>query len=149
MRKHVNQVEFARQPSEIFPILHTPSAIRQWWGAARVIVNPHAGGTWTAAWGQSEDDPDYITTATISAIEAPRCLKLSDFDYFSKGGNPPFDMSGITTEFILEQTAQGCALTVIQDGFPDDHAADDYFSACAQGWDDTLQSMSKFVAGMP
>jgi uncharacterized protein YndB with AHSA1/START domain len=45
----------------VFRLLLTPSAIREWWGVSRDIVTPEQGGIWVAAWGEDEDDPDYVT----------------------------------------------------------------------------------------
>ena len=59
-RKHVHEEIFPASVERLFTLLHTPSAIRRWWGAAHAIVVPETGGTWAAVWGEAEDDPDYI-----------------------------------------------------------------------------------------
>lgn len=43
-------IELPVSPTEVFELLHTPSAIRHWWGAARAIVLAQPGGIWTATW---------------------------------------------------------------------------------------------------
>lgn len=43
------------KPERVFAILHTPSAIRAWWGASRVIVLPHEKGVWAAVWGNENE----------------------------------------------------------------------------------------------
>ena len=43
-RKHIHEEIFDAEPETVFALLHTPSAIRQWWGASHVIVNPKPGG---------------------------------------------------------------------------------------------------------
>ena len=80
-RKHVHQIQLSVAPEEVFAILITPSAIRDWWFASRAIVMAREGGTWAVAWGKFEDDPDYITTATIQAFDPPRRMLLTDFKY--------------------------------------------------------------------
>jgi uncharacterized protein YndB with AHSA1/START domain len=57
-RKHIHEEIFHVDPETLFALLHTPSAIRRWWGASRVIVDPKSGGVWVGLWGE-EDSPDY------------------------------------------------------------------------------------------
>ena len=71
-RAHVHSEEFPVSPDRLFAILTQPSAIRSWWSASRAIVVPAKGGTWAAAWGEDEDDPDYVTVATLSEFEPPK-----------------------------------------------------------------------------
>jgi uncharacterized protein YndB with AHSA1/START domain len=52
MRSQTHQIELNDSAENVFSYLHTRSAIRAWWGAARAIVIPRQGGTWTAAWGR-------------------------------------------------------------------------------------------------
>ena len=66
-RRHVHaKIELPASPERVFALLHTPSAIRGWWSAARAIVLAKEGGTWAATWGESEDDPDHVTVASGS-----------------------------------------------------------------------------------
>lgn len=110
-RKHVHQIELAVAPEEAFAILHTPSAIRSWWFADRAIVLAREDGSWAAAWGDDEDDPNYITTATIKVFEPPRRLVLSDFKYYAKEGPLPFE-ANLTTEFTVIPAGEGAILKV-------------------------------------
>src|SRR5262245_65723227 len=89
-RKHVHCEVFTVTPERLFALLHTPSAIRGWWGAARAIALPQQGGIWAAVWGEAEDDPDYVTAATIREFDPPRRLVLADFQYHARTGPLPF-----------------------------------------------------------
>ncbi len=82
-RHHIHEEVFSASPRRMFALLHTPSAVRQWWSAARAIVIAEPGGIWAAAWGDSEDFPDYITLARIAEFEEPRRMVLSDYRYCS------------------------------------------------------------------
>jgi uncharacterized protein YndB with AHSA1/START domain len=64
-RKHIHEEIFDADPETVFALLHTPSAIRQWWGASHVIVNPKPGGVWVGVWGP-EDSPDFKIAETES-----------------------------------------------------------------------------------
>jgi uncharacterized protein YndB with AHSA1/START domain len=143
-RNHVHQIELPVAPEEVFAILHTPSAIRDWWFASRAIVMAQEGGTWAAAWGENEDDPDYITTATIKVFDPPRRLLLADFKYYAKSGSLPFD-AALSAEFTVEPAPNGSVLKINQDGFPADSVADEFYAACEKGWRDTFESIRRYL----
>ncbi len=147
-RKHVHQIELAVPPEEAFEILHKPSAIRDWWFADHAIVLAREGGSWAAAWGDNEDDPNYITTATIKIFDPPRRLILSDFKYYAKEGPLPFE-ANLTTEFTVIPAGEGSILQVSQDGFPADSVADSFYVACEKGWRDTFESIRCYFAERP
>lgn len=143
-RKHVHEETFGVTPEVLFSILHTPSAIRGWWGAARAMVLPEPGGMWVAAWGADEDSPDYVTVATIKVFEPPRRMVFADYKYYSKNGPLPFQADFIT-EFNIERRPDGAMLRVTQDGFPADATADEFYAACGTGWRDTFSGIRRFL----
>jgi uncharacterized protein YndB with AHSA1/START domain len=143
-RKHVHEEFFTVDPETLFAILHTPSAIRAWWGASRAIVLAENNGIWVAAWGD-EDEPDYISIFTIKEFEPPGRILFTDGKYFAKTGPPPFEMK-MTTEFIVEPTPTGSILRVVQDGFPADKIADDFYAACDTGWRNTFAGIRKYLS---
>jgi uncharacterized protein YndB with AHSA1/START domain len=147
-RKHVHEETFAVDPERLFALLHTPSAIRQWWGAARAVVLGESGGTWAAAWGDDEDDPDYVTVATIREFEAPRRMVLADYRYRAREGQLPFE-ADFVTEFTVEPRAEGSRLRVCQDGFPADPAADEFYAACETGWVETFAGIRRYLNQEP
>jgi uncharacterized protein YndB with AHSA1/START domain len=144
-RRHVCELELPVPPERVFEILITPSAIRDWWGAARAIVLPQVDGTWAAVWGADEDEPDYIAIARLAAFDPPRRLKFADCQYFARSGPLPFDSSALSTEFTAEPRPTGALLRVVQDGFPDDPAADAFYAACEKGWQDTFAGIRRFL----
>jgi uncharacterized protein YndB with AHSA1/START domain len=143
-RKHVHEEEFSATPERLFALLHTPSAIRGWWGVARAIVLPGESGLWAAAWGADEDAPEYITIATIRAWEPPRRMVLGDYRYFAQNGPLPFQ-ADFVTEFTVEATPDGALLRVSQDGFPCDASADAFYAACEIGWRNTFAGIRRFL----
>lgn len=144
-RAHEHEETFDVAPAALFALLHTPSAIRQWWGAARVVVLAEPGGTWAAAWGASEDDPDYITIATIRDFEPPARMVLTEYRYHAKDGRLPFE-ADVTTEFTVVPVAGGARLRVRQAGFPVAQEADEFYAACERGWRDTFAGIRRFLA---
>lgn len=144
-RKHVHEETFDVAPERLFALLHTPSAIRNWWGAERVVVLPESGGMWAATWGASEDDPEYITAATIRVFDPPRRMVLADYLYRARAGPLPFD-ADFVTEFQVVPHEKGAILRVTQDGFPAGAEAEAFHAACERGWRDTFAGIRRFLA---
>jgi len=142
-RQHIHEEVFSVSPERLFAILHTPSAIRRWWSAARVVVLPEPGGTWAAAWGDEEDDPDYISVAKIRHFERPRRMVLADYNYLSRSGELSFDASFVV-EFLVLSHPEGAVLRVTQDGFPVTTDADDFLKGCVIGWRETFAGIRKY-----
>jgi uncharacterized protein YndB with AHSA1/START domain len=145
-RRHVHREVFSATADRLFALLHTPSAIRGWWGAARAVVLPLRGGIWAAAWGDAEDDPDYITAATIRQFDPPRRMVLGDFKYHARSGPLPFT-ADIVTEFLVQPHPDGALLQVVQDGFPLGPEADAFYAACGEGWINTFAGIRRFLGG--
>jgi uncharacterized protein YndB with AHSA1/START domain len=147
-RQHKHQIELPASPERVFALLHTPSAIRGWWGAARAVVLAMPDGYWSAAWGANEDDPDYVSACRIHVFEPPRRLVLTDSRYYAKSGPLPF-RAEFVTEFTVEPAPGGCVLRVTQDGFPTDPVADAFFAACETGWRNTFEGIRRYLALLP
>src|SRR5262245_23730228 len=114
-RCHTHEIELPAPPEVVFRLLHTPSAIRQWWQAARATVIAQPGGVWAAAWGGDEDEPDYTTAATIRVFDPPRRMVLADYRYHAKTGRLPFE-ADFVVEFAIEPCPEGSRHRVRQDG---------------------------------
>lgn len=144
-RAHVHEEKFDTTPEALFALLHTPSAIRGWWGAARAVVVAEEGGIWAAAWGEDEDVPDYVTAARLLEFDPPRRLTMGEQSYASKDGPLPFEADFVTT-FTVEPAEGGARLRVHQDGFPAGPEGDDFYAACDKGWRDTFAGIRAFLA---
>ena len=143
-RKHVHEEVFSVPPEQLFALLHTPGAIRRWWSAARAIVMPEPGGLWCAAWGESEDDPDYITAATLEVFDPPHRMVMTEQRYFAKTGPLPFE-ADFTTEYLVTPHPEGAALRVTQEGFPAGSEGDEFLLACEKGWTDTFAGIRNYL----
>ncbi|MDN5200734.1 SRPBCC domain-containing protein [Fulvivirgaceae bacterium BMA10] len=128
----------------VFKALITPSLITKWWFANTAIVLPEENGIYAVSWGVNEDDPDYVSVATIQEIDQPYRLTLVDFKYQSREGKLPFE-ADLPVEFTLEDLGNNTKLTLIQHGFPDDDVADEFYKGCVKGWNDTLVSFKNVV----
>jgi uncharacterized protein YndB with AHSA1/START domain len=144
-RSHSHEIELPDSPETVFALLHTPSAIRQWWSAARAIVLSEVNGFWAAAWGENEDQPDYVGSYRIAEFDPPRRLVLSDAKYFSKDGPLPFEPR-FTVTFTVEPRVGGeCRLRVDHDGFPTESVADGFYAACEVGWKNTFEGIARYL----
>lgn len=143
-RHHVHMESFPVGCERLFSILHTPSAIRGWWGAAQAIVLARPGGTWAATWSTDEDNPDYITVATIRDFDPPRRMVLTDYRYWAKSGPLRF-RADFVTEFLVAPQGDGATLRVTQDGFPTGPEADEFYAACERGWRETFAGIRQFL----
>ena len=144
-RKHIHEESFDADAKTVFALLHTPSAIRQWWGASHVIVDQKEGGLWVGLWGD-EDSPEFITAGRMSVFDPPKRIKFSDFEYYSRKGPLPF-AADLTSEFtVIPAGPNQATLRVVQDGFPCDSAADEFYAACEVGWRDTFVGIRKYLA---
>ena len=141
---HIHEEVFSSSPEEVFALLHTPSAIRKWWSAAQAIVVPEVGGIWCATWGGSEDEPDYVGSATIEVFDPPRRLVLTEYEYFARSGPLPFE-ADFKVEFLVEPHPDGSSLKVVQDGFPISEEGNSFLEACVTGWTNTFAGIRSYL----
>ena len=138
---------FGISPERMFEILTTPSAIRSWWGASTAVVDARAGGSWVTAWGEVENDTEYVNSFQILEFEPPHRMLLGGGKYTS-GTNWPI-ITNITTELIVEAQQSGCVLRIIQESKPADPLLDDYFDACVAGWQNSFEGIRNYVHNNP
>jgi hypothetical protein len=149
VRSISREIELPIGADAAFALLHTPSAIRAWWSAERVLVVPRHGGIWVAAWGPDEDSPDYITAARIVVWDPPRTLRLGHFQYYRKDGQELPFVAALETEFSVSVRDSGSLLRVHQVGFPDESIADAFFVSCQAGWAATFEGIQRYVVNTP
>lgn len=93
-RTHQISREFKQPTATVFAALITPSQIRGWWSASRAIVIPKTGGIWCATWGENEDEPDYISSATIEVFEPDRLYYPANLHFPNRGCFQCFQLAG-------------------------------------------------------
>lgn len=148
-RSHTCETTLPLPAPLTFAMLLTPSAICQWWSASRAIILRPRGdtpGTWAAAWGDDEDEPDFITVADITTLDIPRKLVLSNYRYHSRDDSLPFHADFTTTFDVEPVDDRRSILRVCQAGFPTDPVADDFYAACETGWHNTFKQIDAYAA---
>lgn len=138
-------IVLAAGPNQVFDLLITPSRVRQWWGASCAIIVPRPNGLWVATWGE-ENHPDYVSAHRITRFDPPRLLELTELLYYARSSSLPFDAQFVVT-FTVDTVDEGSRLSVRQEGFPADSAADEYFQGCVAGWSQTLANIQGHLEG--
>ncbi|MEL6987318.1 MAG: SRPBCC domain-containing protein [Bacteroidota bacterium] len=145
VRKITQSIKLNKSAKEIFNALIKPSMITKWWSATTAIVVPEKSGCYIVQWGDT-DHPDFVTTTIITDIEPEHMIMLNNYTYYAKKGGLPFE-ADLSLKFIIKPQSHGCELTVINDGFPVDPIADEFFLGCTKGWEDVLNSIQIFLEG--
>ena len=140
-RTITRRAEIAAPIEKVFDCLLTPSQIARWWGVSSAIVLREEGGVYALAWGDDEDDPDYITIGTIRGFHPPHGFDLVDYKYRSRQESPAF-VADLWVRFELSSTESGTMLTVHNFGFPVGEHADEFHQGCVTGWETTLANLT-------
>jgi uncharacterized protein YndB with AHSA1/START domain len=149
MEKRRQELEepFGITPERMFEVLTTPSAIRSWWGASSVVIDPLKGGSWVTAAGDGDRNAEYINSFEILEFDPPTRMLLGSGKYFT-GNNWPIQ-TNITTELIVEPQPAGCILRIVQESSPADPLLNDYFDACVAGWQNSFQGIRNYLHNNP
>ena len=138
---------FGVSPERMFEILITPSAIRTWYGASKAVVDPRKGGSWITAWGDEDDDAEYINAFKILEFDPPNRMLLGSGKYIAGRAWPI--MTDITTELIVEPLPTGCILRIVQELTPAEPLLTDYFDACIAGWQNSFEGIRNYLHNNP
>lgn len=138
---------FGCTPERMFEVLTFPNAIRSWWGASLVVIDPRKGGTWVTAAGDGENESEFINSFDILEFDPPNRMMLGGGKYFA-GTNWPIK-TGMTTEFLVDAVPTGCTLRIVQELTPADALLDDYFDACVAGWQNSFEGIRNYLHNNP
>ena len=149
MKKRREEIEepFGISPEHMFQLLTTPAAIRGWFGASTAIVEPHEGGSWVTAFGETERDNEFVSSFEIKKFDPPRGMLLGAGKFITEDKWPI--ATNMTTEFVIEPQPAGCILRIIQQLAPHDPLLDDYFDACVAGWQNSFEGIRNYLHRNP
>ncbi len=146
-RSQWHEIELPAKPEGVFNLLLAPKLIRGRWNNQGAIIT-ELEGAWVLAWGERENDPDYVGGARIKSFQAPSRVILA-FDYCrSRTGVIPFG-AGMTAEFTIQKASGGSVLRVTHAGFPSTPQADLFYEACGHGWRAALQGIGLALTPAP
>jgi hypothetical protein len=86
----------------------------------------------------------HIPVVSIAEFDPPQKMLLTEARFLARTGQPPF-VSKMTTEFTGTTSPGGSVLRVVQDGFPTDPIAHDFYLACETGWKNTFAGILKYL----
>ena len=146
-RRQILEEPFGVNPERMFEVLTTPVAIRSWWGASSVIIDPRQGGTFVAATSDGDSSAEYLSVFKIIEIEPPSRMLLGGGKYYA-GANWPI-RTDMTTEFLITPQPSGCILQIVQELAPADPLLDDFFDACLAGWQNSFEGIRNYIHNNP
>ena len=146
-RSQWHEIELPATPVAVFNLLLNPKAIRGRWGSVSAVAT-ELDGLWVIAWGERENDPNYVAGAKIRAFESPRRVALA-YEYCrAKTGQLPYG-AALAAEFTIQKITAGSVLRVTQSGFPPQGQSDGFYEACGQGWRAALQGIGTILTPPP
>ena len=146
-RRQILEEPFGVTPERMFEVLTTPSAIRDWWGAASVIMDARKDGTFLAATSDGESASEFINSFKILEFDPPSRMLLGSGKYYA-GANWPI-RTDMTTEFLVEKQPAGCILQIVVELAPSDPLLDDFFDACVAGWQNSFEGIRNYIHNNP
>ena len=96
-----------------------------------------------AAWGEHEDDPDYLCAYRLQVVDRPGRWVFADPTYYAREGDMPDSLHNVTIEFSIRPENDGSQLTVTQTGLPSGEEA--FCEGCKKGWETTLAQLQAFL----
>jgi uncharacterized protein YndB with AHSA1/START domain len=146
-RSQWHEIDLPATPVAVFNLLIAPKAIRGRWGSVSAVAT-ELDGLWVIAWGERENDPNYVAGARIRAFESPRRVALA-YEYCrAKSGQLPYG-PGMTAEFTIQKTQVGALLRVTHAGIPEGAGTDAYYNSAGEGWRAMLQGIANILAPKP
>jgi len=146
-RRQILEEPFGVPPERMFEVLTTPSAIRSWWGASSVVLDPRKGGSFIAASSDGDSTSEYMNAFEILEFEPPTKMVLGGGKYYA-GTNWPI-RTNMTTEFRIEKQPAGCILQIVVELDPADPLLDDFFDACVAGWQNSFEGIRNYIHNNP
>jgi uncharacterized protein YndB with AHSA1/START domain len=143
-RSQWHEIELPVKPEAVFNLLIAPKIIRGRWDDQGAVIT-ELEGLWVMAWGERENDPDFVTGARIRSFQAPNRVVLG-YEYCrARRGMLPF-AAGMSAEFTIQKSPAGTLVRVTQSGFPSTPDADAFYEACGHGWRAALQGIGLALA---
>jgi len=146
-RRQILEEPFGVPPERMFEVLTTPRAIRSWWGASSVVMDPRKGGSFIAASSDGDSMSEYMNSFEILEFEPPARMLLGGGKYYA-GANWPI-RTNMTTEFLIEPHPAGCNLQIVVELDPADPLLDDFFDACVAGWQNSFEGIRNYIHNNP
>ena len=123
----------AAAPADVFDAWVDPTKVSQWFGAARVIMNPVVDGLYYIK--VEHEGRTYPHYGRFLRIERPRVVEQTWMSVSTHG------LESIVT-FRIEPRGQGCEVTIHHTGLPDEKERRNH----KDGWTSLLEALEKQLA---
>lgn len=141
-RKVSRSVQIQASAERVWRAFLEPEQMKQWWGAARGLVEEHKGGVWAVAWGDSEQGYKNVVSGVLKSFQPNKRLRIEPLVYF----NPERPVLGPMRLSISVKEKEGrTRVSVRQDHYGEGPDWDWYYDAVVKGWKDTLGNLKQFL----
>lgn len=141
-RKVSRSVQIQASEERVWRAFLEPEQMKQWWGAARGLVEERKGGVWAVAWGDSEQGYKNVVSGVLKSFQPNKRLRIEPLVYF----NPERPVLGPMRLSLSVKEKEGrTRVSVRQDHYGEGPDWDWYYAAVVKGWKDTLGNLKQFL----
>ena len=132
MRLVASSIDIQTTPGKALEAFLRHEHLKSWWGVARSLVEPRAGGLYTLAWDISENGIKYVCSGIISELIPAEYLMIKNFVYL----NPDKQILGpMELEIDLLVTDEKTTkIGVVQSGYQYGTDWDWYYNVVKEAW---------------
>ena len=143
MRLVAASIDIEAKPDKILQAFLRQEHLHAWWGVARSLIEPKAGGLYTLAWEISEQGIKYISSGIIAELIPFEYLMIRNFVYinYEKQILGPMELE-IDLIKIDEKTTK---VGVVQSGYQYGSDWDWYYNSVVQAWPQTLELLAEYL----
>ena len=141
-RKVSRSVQIQASAERVWRAFLDPEQMKQWWGAARGLVEERKGGVWALAWGDAEQGYKNVVSGVLKSFLPHKRLRIQSLVYF----NPERPVLGpMRLSISLKEKEGRTRVSVRQDHYGEGLDWDWYYDAVVKGWKDTLGNLKQFL----
>lgn len=143
MRLVASSIDIRTTPGKVLEAFLRHEHLKAWWGVARSLVEPKAGGLYTLAWDVSPNGMKYISSGIISELIPAEYLMIKNYVYL----NPEKQILGpMELEVDLLATEQNTTkVGVVQSGYQYGSDWDWYYNTVLEAWPATLELLKNYL----
>lgn len=141
-RKVSRSVQIQASAERVWRAFVDPEQMKQWWGAARGLVEERKGGVWALAWGDAEQGYKNVVCGVLKSFQPQKRLRIEPLVYF----NPERPVLGPMRLSISVKEKEGrTRVSVRQDHYAEGPDWDWYYEAVVKGWKETLANLKQYL----
>jgi len=116
--------------------------IKQWWGAARGLVEPRRGGVWPAAWGEPGQSYRFAVSGVVKSLKPAARLRLDPVVYFNheRGIFGPMRLT-----LMVKERDGRTRVRATQEGGGDGPEWEWFYETLKPGWKESLANLKRFL----